>query len=83
MNPDNDPKQGQGGRPATKFKERPTPKPHPENRPDVDEQPVDSKYEQANFEIPPGKGVPKQPDPNWKKGKFTKGYEQDKDKERS
>jgi hypothetical protein len=78
MDPKNDPKQGQGGRPATKFLERHTQKTHPENRPDVDEQRVDTKYEKADFELPRADGELKKPDPNWKKGEFTKGYDEDK-----
>lgn len=78
MDPRNDPKKP--GRPGTKFLERHTQKTHPENRPDVDAQPVDTKYEQASFELPKQaeKDPPKRPDPNWQKGNFTKGYDKEK-----
>jgi hypothetical protein len=73
-----DPKKDSKGRPATKFMERHTQKTHPENRPDVDAQPLDSEYEQASFQLPKQEEEPKRPDPNWKSGKFTKGYDEDK-----
>jgi hypothetical protein len=66
MSSPNDPKK----RPDSKVAERHTQKTHPENRPDVDAQPID----RGDDSLDP-KNEPKRPDPNWKQGEYTKGYE--------
>ncbi|HZE99417.1 MAG TPA: hypothetical protein VE981_20605 [Planctomycetota bacterium] len=67
MNPQDDPQK----RPATKFVERHTQKKtHPENRPDIDAQPLDSSPSEPSAQ-------PKRPDPNWQKGKYTKSHDKD------
>ena len=86
MNHDDNPKkrqdqgQKQGGRPATKFIERPKPQ-HPENRPDVDQEQANPGYGETSIEEP---GTQKKmPDPNWQEGKYTQREKQDKEPEGS
>lgn len=85
MNTDDDKKkrqdqgQKQGGRPATKFLERPKTQ-HPENRPDVDEEKPNPGYGETSFEPDKQK---KMPDPNWQEGKYTQREKKDEEKEGS
>lgn len=59
-------------KPDSKLKERHTQKTHPEDRPDVDAEKVDTGFEKAVFEDPTQKNA-KRPDPNWQNGKFGQG----------